>query len=102
METECCKKCCHCKCNESEKYTWNHLLFITDIMIQKGILTESQIKKIIDIVDINKVVKHNKLSPQFIENVIRPMIENDFDSDSSDDLTMHDVYKIQEYNFKNK
>ena len=46
METECCKKCCHCKCNEDEKYTWNHLLFITDIMIQKGILTESQIKKI--------------------------------------------------------
>jgi hypothetical protein len=101
METECCKKCCHCKCNLSDKYTWNHLLFITDVIIQKGVLTESQIKKIIDIVDIKKLVSHNKLSPEFIENILRPIIENDFNSDSSDDLTMHDIHKIQKYN-KNK
>ena len=72
---------------------------MVDIMIQKGVLTENQIKKIIDIVDIKKLVSHNKLSQQFIENVLRPMIENDFNSDSSDDLTMTDIYKIQEYNF---
>lgn len=78
---ECCKKCCHCKCNESDKsdkYTFQHLLFMVDIMIQKGILTETQIKKIIDIVDIKKLVNHNKLSSQFIENTLRPMVENDF------------------------
>jgi len=98
---ECCKKCCHCKCNESDKYTWEHLLFITDIIIQKGILKESQIKKIIDIVDINKVVKYNKLSPHFIENTLRPLIENDFDDDS-DGLTMYDIYKIQKYNYEKK
>ena len=98
---KCCKKCCHCKCNESDKYSWNHLLFMTDIMIQKGILTESQIRKIIDIVDINKLVKYNKLSPEFIENNIRPMIENDFDDDP-DGLTMHDIYKIQKFNFGDK
>jgi len=97
---ECCKKCCHCKCNESDKYTWQHVLFMVDIMIQKGILTETQIKKIIDIVDIKKLVLHNKLSPEFIENILRPMVENDFDSTDSDDLTMHDIYKIQEYNKK--
>jgi hypothetical protein len=104
MDTECCKKCCHCKCNEQDKYNWNHLLFIADIIIQKGILKESQIKKIIDIVDIKKIVKYNKLSLEFIENNIRPIIDNDFDndSDSSDDLTMYDVYRIQEYNFKKK
>jgi hypothetical protein len=102
QQIECCKKCCHCKCNESDKYTWQHLLFITDMMIQKGVLTETQIKKIIDIVDIKKLVNNNKLSPQFIENILRPMIENDFNSDSSDDLTLHDIYKIQKYNFDKK
>lgn len=101
INVECCKKCCHCKCNESDKYTWQHLLFMVDVIIQKGILTETQIKKIIDIVDIKKLVLHNKLSPQFIENTLRPMVENDFDSTDSDDLTMHDIYKIQEYNKKN-
>lgn len=99
-QVECCKKCCHChckcKCNESEKYTWQHLLFVVDIMVQKGILKESQIKKIIDIIDINKLVKYNKLSPEFIENILRPLVENDFDSNDSDDLTMTDIYKIQE------
>lgn len=29
------------------------------------------------------------------------MIDNDF-NDEPDGLTMHDVYKIQEYNFKKK
>ena len=95
---ECCKKCCHCKCNESDKYTWSHLLFMVDMMIQKGVLTETQIKKIIDIIDIKKLVNHNKLSPEFIENNLRPIIENDFNSNDSDDLTMNDIYKIQEYN----
>ncbi len=95
-QVECCKKCCHCKCNESDKYTWQHLLFVVDIMVQKGILKESQMKKIIDIIDINKLVKYNKLSPEFIENILRPLVENDFDSNDSDDLTMTDIYKIQE------
>jgi hypothetical protein len=93
---KCCHKCCHCRCNESDKYTWQHLLFMVDIMVQKGILKESQIKKIIDIIDINKLVKYNKLSPEFIENIVRPIVENDFDSNDSDDLTMTDIYKIQE------
>jgi len=102
MDRECCKKCCHCRCNESDKYSWNHLLYIADVIIQKRLLTESQIKKIIDIVDINKLVKYNKLSPEFIENNIRPIVENNFDSDDLDDLTMTDIYRIQQYNFSNK
>ena len=54
-----------------------------------------------DIVDIKKLVSHNKLSPEFIENNIRPLIENDFDDDP-DGLTMHDIYKIQKNNFNKK
>jgi len=101
-QVECCKKCCHCTCNQTNKYTWQNLLFITDMIIQKGILNENQIKKIIDIVDIKKLVLHNKLSPEFVENILRPMIENDFDSADSDDLTMTDIYKIQKYNYDKK
>lgn len=101
-DVECCKKCCHCTCNKTDTYTWQHLLFTVDIMVQKSILTEPQIKKIIDIIDIKKLVSHNKLSQQFIENILRPMVENDFDSDGSDDLNMNDIYKIQNYNFNNK
>jgi len=100
-KVDCCKKCCHCKCNESDKYTWQYFLFMVDIMIQKGVLTESQIKKIINIVDIKKLVLHNKLSPHFIENTLRPLIENDFDDDP-DELTMHDIYKIQKHNYEKK
>jgi hypothetical protein len=94
---ECCKKCCHCRCNQTDKYTWSHLLFIVDILVQKGVLTESQMKKIIDIVDIKKLVNHNKLSPEFIENILRPIVENDFNSSDSDDLTMNDIHKIQNH-----
>ena len=102
---ECCKKCCHCSCNQSDKYNWNHVLFVIDMMVQQGKLTESQMRKVIDIIDLKKLVKYNKLRPEFIENVLRPMIDNDFDDDLNDDpdrLTMIDVYKIQQYNFRKK
>jgi hypothetical protein len=62
------------------------------MLVQKGVLTESQMRKIIDIIDIKKLVNHNKLSPEFIENILRQIVENDFNSDDSDDLTMYDIY----------
>jgi hypothetical protein len=105
-ECKCCK-CCNCldKCqnkDKSDNYNWNHILFVVDMLIQQGKLTELQIRKIINIVDIKKLVKYNKLRPEFIENVLRPLIECDFNSDSSDDLTLTDIYEIQQYNFGNK
>ena len=35
-------------------YTWNHLLFTADILVQKGCLNESQLASIIDLVDYNQ------------------------------------------------
>uniref|UniRef100_A0A6C0HW74 Uncharacterized protein n=1 Tax=viral metagenome TaxID=1070528 RepID=A0A6C0HW74_9ZZZZ len=35
-------------------YTWNHLLFTADILVQKGCLDETKLKIIIDIVDYNQ------------------------------------------------
>ena len=95
----CCHKCHHCNVfGDSDRYNWNHLLFVIDIMVQQKKLNESQMKKIIDVIDIKKLVTHNKLTPKFIENVLRPIVENDFNSSDSDDLTMNDIYRIQNYN----
>ena len=63
--------------------------------------TDKQIKKILPIVELKKVVKYNKLSENFIRNNIEPLIEMQ-DSDDDDTLTISDVYKIQRYNFKNE
>ena len=71
-------------------YTWNHLLFTADQLIQSGTLTESQIKKILPLVELKKVVKYNKLSENFIRNNIEPIIEME-DSDDEDSLTLNDV-----------
>ena len=78
--------------------TWNGLLFTADQLIQSGKLTESQIKKILPLVELKKIVKYNKLSDNFIRNSIEPLIEME-DSDDDDALTISDVYKIQKYNF---
>ena len=78
--------------------TWNHLLFTADQIIQSGNLTESQIKKILPLVELKKVVKHNKLSDNFIRNNIEPLVEMQ-DSDDEDYISLTDVYRVQKYNF---
>ena len=87
---------------DTSKYTWNHLLYTADILTQKGILSEAQLEKIIDIIDIKTLVKHNKLSKEFINKHIKPIIESDDNLSDYDSLTMYDVNRIQEYNFSNK
>ena len=77
----------------TDNYTWNTLLFTADILVQKGILTEDKIIKIIDLVDIKKVVKFNKLSQEFITKYIIPRI----DYDDYDGL---DEYMIEDYQNK--
>lgn len=87
---------------DTSKYTWNHFLFTADILIQKGELSELQIEKIIGIIDIEKLVKNNILSDNFIEKYVKPYIEKN--EDEYDSMTMYDVYNIQKYlkNNKNK
>jgi hypothetical protein len=74
-----------------DKYTWNHLLFTADVIIQKGCLNEDQIASIIDILDIKKVVKFNKLSQEFIDKYIIPRI----DYDDYDGIDLYDIEKYQ-------
>jgi len=84
--------------NTNTTNTWNGLLFIADQLIQSGKLTEHQIKKILPLVELKKVINHNKLSDNFIRNNIEPIIEME-DSDDEESITISDVYKIQKYNF---
>jgi len=78
--------------------TWNGLLFTADQLIQSGTLSEYQIKKILHLVELKKVIKHNKLSENFIRNNIEPLVEMQ-DSDDEDYITLTDVYRVQKYNF---
>ena len=71
-------------------YTWNHLLFTADILVQKGCLDETKLAIIIDIVDLRKLVKYNKLSKEFIEKYVRPRID-------LDDYEGIDEYDIEKY-----
>jgi hypothetical protein len=81
---------------DTAKYTWNGLLFYIDILVQKGSLTEEQLEKIIELVDIKKVVKNNILSDDFINKNIIPRI----DYDDYDGIDLYDIEKYQN-NLKN-
>ena len=72
-------------------YTWQHLLLTADILVQKGCLNESKLALIIDMVDLRKLVKYNKLSQEFIEKYVRPRI----DLDDYDGIDEYDIEKYQ-------
>ena len=71
-------------------YTWQHLLFTADILVQKGCLNETQLALIIDLIDLRKLVKNNKLSNKFINEYIIPRID-------LDDYNGIDEYDIENY-----
>jgi hypothetical protein len=65
-------------------------LFTVDILVQKGCLDETQLAIIIDLVDLKKLVKNNKLSKEFIDKYVIPRIDYD-------DYDGIDLYYIEEY-----
>jgi hypothetical protein len=75
---------------DTSMYTWQHLLFTADILVQKGCLDESKLSLIIDMVDLRKVVKFNKLSKEFIDKYVKPRID-------LDDYEGIDEYDIEKY-----
>jgi len=79
-----------------KQFTWNGLLFYIDVLVQKGELSETELEKIIDLVDIKKLVKYNILSNDFINNHVIPRINNN----NYNDLSINDIKKYQ-YNIKN-
>ena len=76
---------------DTSMYTWQHLLFTADVLVQKGCLDESKLALIIDMVDLRKVVKFNKLSKEFIDKYVKPRI----DLDDYDGIDEYDIEKYQ-------
>lgn len=76
---------------DTSMYTWQHLLFTADILVQKGCLNESQLEMIINMVDLRKLVKFNKLSKEFINKYVIPRI----DLDEYDGIDEYDIEKYQ-------
>jgi len=75
----------------TSNYTWQTLLFTADILVQKGCLTEEQLGMIIDLVDLRKLVKNNKLGKEFIEKYVVPRI----DYDDYDGIDLYDIERYQ-------
>ncbi len=75
---------------DTSMYTWQHLLFTADILVQKGCLDESKLAMIIDMVELRKLVKYNKLSKEFIDRYVKPRID-------LDDYEGIDEYDIEKY-----
>lgn len=82
---------------EIKNITWSIVLDMIHILVCKGELTELQLEKIIDLVDIKDIVKNNLLSNVFIKKYIEPRID-------LDDYDGIDLYSIEKYqnNLKNK
>ncbi len=76
---------------------WEDLLNSVDYLVKNQLLTEGQIRKIIDIVNIRTLVTHNKLNEKFINNIISPRVDNDFDDfgEEKDKIKMNEIYKLQ-------
>ena len=72
-------------------YTWQHLLFTADILVQKGCLNEANLALIIDMIDLRKLVKFNKLSKEFIDRYVIPRI----DLDDYDGIDEYDIERYQ-------
>ena len=75
---------------DTSLYTWHHLMFTADVLVQKGSLDESKLALIIDLVDLRKLVKFNKLSKEFIDTYVIPRI-------NYDDYEGIDLYDIEKY-----
>lgn len=85
--------------------TWEDLVSSVDYLVKNQLLTEGQIRNVIDIVNIRTLVTHNKLNPKFINNIISPRVDNDFDDfgEQKDKIKMNEIYKLQkELNDKEK
>ena len=78
---------------DTNNFSWNSFLYMADILVQKGCLNENQLLLIVDLVDIKKIVKYNKLSKEFIEKYIIPRI----DYDDYDGIDLYDIEKYQNY-----
>lgn len=78
--------------------TYNELIDNINYLVKERKLTETQIIKLFDLIDINILLQNVKLSKQFMENFLRPRLEDDFSDFGADkfNITYSDACKLQE------
>jgi hypothetical protein len=85
---------------ESIKYleTFEEILQNINYLVKEKKLTESQIIKLFDLIDIEILLKNNKMSKQFMEKILRPKIEDDFSDFGAGtiNITFDQACKMQE------
>ena len=57
--------------------TYEDLINNINYLVKQRKLNEIQIMKLIDLIDIKILLENVKLSPKFMDNVIRPKLEDD-------------------------
>ena len=82
--------------------TYEELINNINYLVKQRKLNETQIIKLFDLIDIKILLENVKLSKQFMENVLRPKLEDDFSDfgSCSIGITYSQACKIQE-NIKN-
>lgn len=83
-----------------EKYVDSYEELINNInhLVRERKLNENQINKLFDLMDVKNLLENYKLSKNFMENILRPKIEDDF-SDFGENrigITYSQACKIQE------
>lgn len=78
--------------------TYDELIDNINHLVKERKLTETQIIKLFDLIDINVLLQNVKLSKQFMENVLRPKLEDDFGDFGAGrfNITYSDACKLQE------
>lgn len=84
--------------NTSYVETYEELINNINYLVKERKLSETQIIKLFDLIDIKILLENVKLSKQFMENVLRPKLEDDFGDfgSCSIGITYSQACKLQE------
>lgn len=63
--------------------------------VKNTILSEKEIQDLLHIVDLRTILRHQKMSPQFIRENILPLVDNENKSDPSRPITIDDIKEWQ-------
>ncbi len=78
--------------------TYEDLINNMNYLVKQRKLSETQIIKLIDLIDIKLLLENVKLSPKFMDNIIRPKLEDDMGDfgNCSINITYSQACKMQE------
>ena len=78
--------------------TYDELINNINYLVKERKLNEKQIIKLFDLIDINILLNNVKLSEKFMENILRPKLEDDFSDfgTCSIGITYSEACKLQE------